>query len=189
MPTQIEKSQNKILQQSAQLSSLSKQLEACELSHEQLKRSLLQKHEDHLEALSSIHKTEKLELERQLHEQRNIKERIEAERDKAVDASEEAARKDRDTMIQLDQMSAMIEEGKTLIAANEKLHKSLHLEIDKRKALHNKFEDQKGRIRFGCTFVFAHSAVAKTRRVAPKRSSRKTKGLASSCSIVPICPL
>jgi len=88
-----------------------------------------------------------VELERQLHEQRNIKERIEAERDKAVDASEEAARKDRDTMIQLDHMSAMTEEGKTLIAANEKLHKSLHLEIDKRKALYNKFEDQKGRIR------------------------------------------
>ena len=43
-------------------------------------------------------------------------------------------------------MSDMLNEAKTLVAANEKLHRTLQLETDRRKVLHNKFEDLKYRI-------------------------------------------
>lgn len=46
-----------------------------------------------------------------------------------------------------ERMANMIKEAKTLITANEKLHRSLQEEIDKRKILHNMIEDMKGRIR------------------------------------------
>ena len=44
------------------------------------------------------------------------------------------------------EMSDMLNEAKTLVGANEKLHRTLQLETDRRKVLHNKFEDLKYRI-------------------------------------------
>ena len=44
----------------------------------------------------------------------------------------------------LKEMSNLIAEAKILIGVNEKLHRCLHVETDRRKALHNKLEDLKG---------------------------------------------
>ena len=41
-------------------------------------------------------------------------------------------------------MSDMLNEAKALVGANEKLHRTLQLETDRRKVLHNKLEDLKG---------------------------------------------
>ena len=45
------------------------------------------------------------------------------------------------------EMSDMSNEAKTLVVANEKIHRSLQLETDRRKVLHNKHKDLKGHIR------------------------------------------
>ncbi len=47
----------------------------------------------------------------------------------------------------LKEMSAMVEQAQALAQTNDKLHRSLLIEMDKRKELHNKLEDMKGRIR------------------------------------------
>ena len=48
---------------------------------------------------------------------------------------------------ELKEMKSMIEEAKGLFANNEKLNRALHVETERRKNLHNKLEDMKGKIR------------------------------------------
>ena len=52
-----------------------------------------------------------------------------------------------ETDLKLQEVSSMIHEAKIALAANEKLHRMLQSETDKRKVLHNQVEDMKGRIR------------------------------------------
>eukprot|EP00957_Ditylum_brightwellii_P196201 14949646-Ditylum_brightwellii.AAC.1 len=47
----------------------------------------------------------------------------------------------------LNEMTGLIKEAKVLVGVNERLHRALHIETDRRKTLHNKLEDLKGRIR------------------------------------------
>lgn len=144
---QLEDSEKKVIHHSTQLSALRKELETCTLSHKDYKVDLMKRHQDELGGLLSTHQTEKTNLERELQNQRDARAEIEAEKVRAFEKCEEAERKAKDAQMHVDEMSAMLNQAKALVAANENLHKSLHAEIGKRKQLHNKLEDLKGRIR------------------------------------------
>ena len=144
---QLEDSEKKVIHHSTQLSALRKELETCTLSHKDYKVDLVKRHQDELGGLLSTHQTDKTNLERELQNQRDARAEIEAEKVRAFEKCEEAERKAKDAQMHVDEMSAMLNQAKALVAANENLHKSLHAEIGKRKQLHNKLEDLKGRIR------------------------------------------
>jgi hypothetical protein len=60
---------------------------------------------------------------------------------------EECRKKLTETEIKLQESVKLVHEAKAALAANERLHRLLQMETDKRKVLHNKLEDMKGRIR------------------------------------------
>merc|ERR1712238_651946 len=94
-----------------------------------------------------MHRSEKKIIENQLREERLKKLEKEAQRNEAVQAMELAINRTEVAELKSKEMSDMLNEAKTLVGANEKLHRTLQLETDRRKVLHNKLEDLKGRIR------------------------------------------
>lgn len=130
---QLEESQRKMLHYSKEISSLREQLNNSQLSHEGEKANLIQKQKDYLDNLLSKHQAEIATHDHELRDQRNMR--------------TEAERKARNVEMQFDEMSHMVKEAKSLVAANVNLHKYLDVERVKRKELHNKLENLKGRIR------------------------------------------
>lgn len=130
-----------LFKETSRATSLSQELEECLLTHNEEKRLLLKRHE------------------RELQKESEARANSDAKRDDALKRTKVAE-------ANLAQLSKMIKDAKKMVAANEKLHRSLQIEIDKRKALHNKLEDLKGRIR-----VYV--------RVRPMNSSEKSR----DCSV------
>lgn len=87
------------------------------------------------------------EIENKLQEEKVARTQNELERNEAIERYENALKQIKEAELQTKRMSTMIEEAKAMIGKNEILHRSLHLEIDKRKALHNHLEDLRGKIR------------------------------------------
>ena len=108
---------------------------------------VIEEHQEELDVLLSKHQAETKKLEHRLQKSLHDRDKMESEKESAFEKCEEAERKANDAQLKLEQMSAMVNQAKILVAANETLHKTLHTEIDKRKQLHNKLEDLKGRIR------------------------------------------
>lgn len=86
-------------------------------------------------------------LEGELKEERLLKMQKEIERNDAISKLDMSNERANETEAKLDEMETMIEEAKGLFLNNEKLHRALHVETEKRKNLHNKLEDLKGKIR------------------------------------------
>jgi hypothetical protein len=98
-------------------------------------------------SLINEHHSEIQELKDRLQNEVVSREKAEKAKDDAITESREAMVKKLEAENHCERMANMIKEAKTLITANEKLHRSLQEEIDKRKVLHNMIEDMKGRIR------------------------------------------
>jgi len=97
--------------------------------------------------LTNEHCSEIQELKERLQIEVTSRKSAEKAKDDAITESREAMVKKLEAENHCERMTNMIKEAKTLITANEKLHRSLQEEIDKRKILHNMIEDMKGRIR------------------------------------------
>ena len=79
-----------------------------------------------------------------------------------------------------DEDEKKIEEAQGLLGNNERLHKALAIETERRKALHNKIEDMKGRIRVYVRIrPMSNSEVAKSCQDVCKNEGKKT------CVILP----
>ena len=99
------------------------------------------------ERLDKAHGEEKDNLQRQLNEERLSRMETEVERNDAVEAKENAIRRCTAVENKLREMHELITEAKVLTGVNERLHRALQAEAERRKVLHNKLEDLKGRIR------------------------------------------
>jgi hypothetical protein len=97
--------------------------------------------------LDKAHGEEKDHLQRQLNEERLSRMETEVERNDAVEAKENAIRRCTAVENKLREMHELITEAKVLTGVNERLHRALQAEAERRKVLHNKLEDLKGRIR------------------------------------------
>ena len=86
-------------------------------------------------------------IEQELLDEKELRREKEIKSNEAIQACAIATKNMRIAELELERISSMAEEAKTLVSANEKLHRSLHIEIDKRKALHNHLEDLRGKIR------------------------------------------
>ena len=160
----IEKSQNdnahelELDKHRRQITRVQKELDSLKEEHEKQK----ERHRVEIDEVVIRHKKElndsresmqqqfakKLELvERRLREENFLRMQKEVERNDAVEAYENATQTTKKAEKEVKRMSAMIAEAKALIGTNQKLHRSLHEEIDKRKALHNRLEDLRGKIR------------------------------------------
>jgi len=144
---QMEALQKKVLEQSMELASLQTQLESSLSSCESVKQSLQRRHQTQIEELVVQHNERQGNVKDQIYTELKAKRQAEFERDNAIETRDEAIRNVRNAERHLDQMKVMIRDAKELLASNEKLHKSLHIETEKRKSLHNKLEDLKGKIR------------------------------------------
>lgn len=145
--SQLQESEQKILQQSTEVCALKKEIEDCKLSHNAYKADVTKRQREEIENLLSDHHIEKAKFDLEVQIQQEARNKSEAEKVKAFERYQEAEQRANDAESRLAQMSSMINQAKTMVAANEKLHHSLHTEIQKRKHLHNKLEDLKGRIR------------------------------------------
>ena len=99
------------------------------------------------ERLAKAHGEEKDELQSQLNEERLSRMEKEVERNDAIEAKENAIRRCTAVENKLREMHELITEAKVLTGVNERLHKALQAEAERRKILHNRLEDLKGRIR------------------------------------------
>lgn len=144
---QMEVLQKKILEQSTELASLQTQLESSLSSCESVKQSLQKRHQKQIDELFVQNNERQGNLKDQIYTEQRAKRQAELERDNVIETRDEAMRNARNAEQHLDQMKAMISDAKELLASNENLHKSLHTETEKRKSLHNKLEDLKGKIR------------------------------------------
>ena len=148
---QLEEHQREILSERSKVKSLQEIIKVQQDQFTEEKEELDHKHMQEIEVVrSSLQKTneEKLHLaQKELDNEKLISNRHELERDEAINAYEEALVKSKNAEREVKRMASLIEEAKTLVSANEKLHRSLQVEIDKRKALHNHLEDLRGKIR------------------------------------------
>ena len=69
------------------------------------------------------------------------------EKEDAIHEMQDAKKKVREEIYRLQGMQGMINDAKLLMSRNEQLSRELYIETDRRKELHNTFEDMKGRIR------------------------------------------
>ena len=97
--------------------------------------------------LSRSHAIELEKVNKQLQEEKLLRMEKEVQKNAAVSSYENALKRTTAAEAKVEQISSMIKEAQVLVSSNEKLHRSLALETDKRKVLHNKLEDLKGRIR------------------------------------------
>ena len=144
---QMEVLQKKVLEQSTELASLQTQLESSLSSCESVKQSLQKRHQKQIDELFVQNDERQGNLKDQIYTEQKAKRLAELERDNIIETRDEAIRNARNAEQNLDQMKAMLADAKELLSSNEKLHKSLHTETEKRKSLHNKLEDLKGKIR------------------------------------------
>jgi len=126
-------------------------LDVAKREHAQELQQLRTTNDDELtaleERLAKAHGEEKDDLQRQLNEERLSRMEKEVERNDAVEAKENAIRRYTAMENKLRGMHELITEAKVLTGVNERLHRALHAEAERRKTLHNKLEDLKGRIR------------------------------------------
>ena len=130
--------------------------------------SAMSVHEEQLEDMKSEHETELKAVKKELQEQQllrlsQITELNEAKQAAAIAAKDVQLAKD-----QLKENNAKMKETQGLLDNNERLHKALAIETERRKALHNKIEDMKGRIR-----VYV--------RIRPLSSKEQGNGCAEAC--------
>jgi len=93
------------------------------------------------------HKSELESFHNLLNDERAQKLEKELEKNNARQEMLNAMEKKKKAEQELSDMKKMIIDAKKMIRANEQLHKALHVETDRRKTLHNKLEDLKGKIR------------------------------------------
>jgi len=99
------------------------------------------------EELAKSYGADKEELQRQLNEERLSRMEKEVERNDAIESKEDAVKRMVAAEARLEEVNEFIAKAKELTGANERLHRALQDETEKRKTLHNKLEDLKGRIR------------------------------------------
>ncbi len=149
--SQLEESQRLILSEQTKVKSLQEIIQMKDETHEREKAKLVHEHlveiEDVRCSLQRKCEENMRIIDKELDEEKLARMQNELERDEAIRAYQGALTKTKTAELELARMSAMIEEAKAMISANEKLYRSLHVEIDRRKALHNQLEDLKGKIR------------------------------------------
>ena len=165
LSNKLNEQEKSLLSGSMKCSSLTEKLEEIRILYSEEKGKLAKTEElyiaekqvlakENTEELESVRddllKTHELEMEgvqNRLNEERLAKMEKELERNVAVQTMEEAVERTQAAESKLEEMTDMLKEAKVLIGVNERLHKALHKETDRRKMLHNKLEDLKGRIR------------------------------------------
>lgn len=145
--SQVQSYHEQILQQSVTISKLKEEIATCISSNQYSLRNLEKEWEKEKQEIEKKNHIIFLELKNKLDEQQKIVIKTDMEREKALKDCEESKSKAAFAEDELNKMKSMITEAKSLFRANDDLHKSLNLEIEKRKELHNKLEDLKGKIR------------------------------------------
>ena len=147
----IETEKNKFIEEHEKVIDLTEELDTMKEKYESEMKKLVTSHSLETEAiqnsLKNSHQAEKNSLETQLQEERLLKIEKEVERNDAVHAKDLAERKRDEAESRLKKMTDLVKEAKVLVGVNERLHRRLQVETDRRKTLHNKLEDLKGRIR------------------------------------------
>ena len=129
----IQHLENKIITEQTNAENMTKMHEA---ALDELKCSLNEAHRLELDGVQNLLQEEKLE-----------KMESEIAKHDAVDAMDRALEKARIADSKLLELTDFVKTTEELTKANEKLHLNLQNETEKRKVLHNKIEDMKGRIR------------------------------------------
>jgi hypothetical protein len=97
------------------------------------------------------------------------------QRDQAILEMEEAKKKMREEIEKIQGMQGMINDAKLLLSRNEQLSRELSKETDRRKELHNKLEDLKGRIRVYVRLrPLSHSEVERKCENVLRRDDKRT---------------
>eukprot|EP00814_Leptocylindrus_danicus_P018615 CAMPEP_0116026856 /NCGR_PEP_ID=MMETSP0321-20121206/14189_1 /TAXON_ID=163516 /ORGANISM="Leptocylindrus danicus var. danicus, Strain B650" /LENGTH=1348 /DNA_ID=CAMNT_0003499913 /DNA_START=1792 /DNA_END=5838 /DNA_ORIENTATION=- len=132
------------------ISSLVDEIEKLKQNHVEETGELVAKNVQEVESLQMKLKEElsgRSSLQDELKEERLMKMEKEVERNEALQKMQLYDQRATEAEKRLNEMRSMIEEAKGLFLNNEKLHRALHVETERRKTLHNKLEDMKGRIR------------------------------------------
>lgn len=148
---EMEENQRQILVAQEKVKSLTDDIEKERRKHQLEYDEVVDKHKMEINDVREAMKTnfcKELEVvENRLREEKILRVQNEVERNDAVQAYENAIKATKKAEEDVIRMSGMIKEAKALIGTNERLHKALHDEIDKRKSLHNHLEDLRGKIR------------------------------------------
>ena len=162
---QLEEKDKKLEEESVKAASLAEEREEMvrSLATEKQKQSTLQcVHIKEMQSLIDSHAREtstirdelttkygedQKRVNQELNEERLSRMEKEVERNDAIEAKESAIKRSIVAENKLKEVSELVEEAKALVGVNDRLHRSLQTEAQKRKILHNKLEDIKGRIR------------------------------------------
>mmetsp|Transcript_143 Transcript_143/g.182 ORF Transcript_143/g.182 Transcript_143/m.182 type:complete len:1137 (+) Transcript_143:534-3944(+) len=148
---QVEDQQKSLSSEKMQYSDLNEKLNEMMRTNDEEKQKLTKAHTMAIDSLQNsmmrTHAQEKEALHSQINEERLAKMEKEVERNEAMQKMELAMHKTNAAEAKLNEMTGLIKEAKVLVGVNERLHRALHIETDRRKTLHNKLEDLKGRIR------------------------------------------
>ena len=135
----------------SKVASMQAKLEDLQILHEKenlkLKEDYERKTNDDNKAMLDAHNLQLDSLNNMLNEEKLACVQKELEKNEAEQAMHSAVEKAKETEVKLQEMKKMITDAKKMVRANEQLHAALHIETDRRKALHNKIEDLKGKIR------------------------------------------
>lgn len=144
---QVQSYEEQTIQQSMAISKLKDEMNTCISNNDNYLKKLEKEWEQQRQEIEIKHQNVVNEFKYKLDEQHKACITINMERDRAFKECEESKAIAAYAEDQLNKMKSMITEAKLLFRTNDDLHKSLHLEIEKRKELHNKLEDLKGKIR------------------------------------------
>ena len=147
---EINKKEKLLLAEEARLSSLNETIHQMKEKHEDERENLRLQHQKVIGSLNNkLNSEQELveNLRNELKEERLVKMQKELERNEAFQEMTSCSQRASEAERKLDEMKSMIEEAKGLFLNNEKLHRALHIETERRKNLHNKIEDMKGKIR------------------------------------------
>ena len=109
--------------------------------------SAMSVHEEQLDDMKNEHEAELNGAKKELQEQQLLRLSQITELNEAKQAAAIAANDVKLAKEQLKENNTKMKEAQGLLDNNERLHKALSIETERRKALHNKIEDMKGRIR------------------------------------------
>ncbi len=148
---QLGESQQQLVIEQSKIKSLEEKNKRQEQDFEEEKERLVHKNivdiQELRDSLQTDFEKKTRIIENKLQEEQLARMENEVERNEAREKYENAIKATKRAELELERMSTMVNEAKALIGANENLHRSLHIEIDKRKYLHNCLEDIRGKIR------------------------------------------
>lgn len=148
---QIELQHKGLLSEQSKVSYVQAKLDSSYKDHQEEKQKLTEEYkkqaDDELNKLAKAHNCEMEILQSSLKEEKLLRLEKELERNEAKQAMEKSMEKCFAAEMELKDMKQMVTDAKKIIRVNEQLHKALHVETDRRKTLHNRLEDLKGKIR------------------------------------------